>query len=47
MPDCRSNTPRVDLFTTDEYVVLCEWFGVDHPRTEGWIDDILDGLRKI
>jgi len=42
MPDYRHHAPSVDLFTDDEHLVLCDWFGVDYPRSERWIDDILD-----
>ena len=43
MPDYRHHAPSVDLFTDDEHLVLCDWFGVDYARYERWIDDILDG----
>jgi len=42
MPDYRHHAPTVVLFTDDEHLVLCDWFGVDYPRSERWIDDILD-----
>jgi hypothetical protein len=42
MPDYRHHAPSVVLFTEDEHLVLCDWFGVDYPRSERWIDDILD-----
>ena len=42
MPDYRSGAPAVDLFTVDEHLVLCDWFGIDHPRSERWVPDILD-----
>ena len=42
MPDYRSGAPAVDLFTVDEHLVLCDWFGIDHPRSERWVLTILD-----
>ena len=42
MPDYQPNAPSVDLFTADEHLVLCDWFGVNHPPPERWIEDILD-----
>jgi len=42
MPDFRPGAPAVDLFTVDEHLVLCDWFGIDHPRSERWVPDILD-----
>ena len=32
MPDYRLDAPSVDLFTADELLVLCEWFGVGLSR---------------
>ena len=34
MPDYRHQAPSVVLFTDDEHLVLCDWFGVDYPRSE-------------
>jgi len=42
MPDYQPNAPSVDLFTADEHLVLCDWFGVNYPPSERWIEDILD-----
>ena len=42
MPDFRPDAPAVDLFTADEHLVLSDWFGVNYPRSERWIEDILD-----
>jgi hypothetical protein len=42
LPDCRPDAPSVDLFTTDEQLLLCDWFGVDHLRSERCVRDILD-----
>ena len=42
MPDYQANAPLVDLFTSDEHLVLCDWFGVNYPPSERWIEDILD-----
>jgi hypothetical protein len=42
MPDYRPNAPSVDLFTTDEHLVLCDWFTVDCPSSGRRIDDIFD-----
>ena len=42
MPDYRPDAPAVDLFTADEQLVLCDWFGVDTRRSERWVRDILD-----
>jgi Phage integrase family len=42
LPDYRPNAPSVDLFTADEHLVLCDWFGVDHHRSERSVRDILD-----
>jgi hypothetical protein len=25
-----------------DHLVLCDWFGVDYPRSERWIGEILD-----
>jgi hypothetical protein len=43
--DYRHHAPSVVLFTDDEHLVLCDWFGADYPRSERWIDDILDELN--
>ena len=40
--DYRPDAPAVDLFTADEHLVLCDWFGIDYPCSERSIDDILD-----
>lgn len=42
MPDYRPNAPWVDLFTADEYIILCDWFRIDYPPSDRWIYDILD-----
>jgi hypothetical protein len=42
MPDYRPGAPSVDLFTPDEHLVLCDWFGVDCPRSGRWIWEVLD-----
>ena len=42
MPDYQPIAPSVDLFTADEHLVLCDWFGVNYPPSERWIEDILD-----
>ena len=42
MLDYRPDAPSVDLFTADEHLVLCDFFGVDYPRSGRWIWDILD-----
>jgi hypothetical protein len=42
MPDYRPNAPAVDLFTADEHLVLCDWFGVDPRGSERSVRDILD-----
>jgi len=34
MPDFRPDAPSVDLFTADENLVLCDWFGVGLSRSE-------------
>jgi hypothetical protein len=45
MPDYRPNAPSADLFSPDEYLVLCDWFKADYPRSGQRIDDILDEWR--
>jgi len=42
MPDYRPDALSVDLFTADEHLVFCDWFGVDHHRSEQSVRDILD-----
>jgi hypothetical protein len=42
MPDYCPDAPLVDLFTADEHVVLCDWFGVDPRSFERSVWDILD-----
>jgi hypothetical protein len=42
MPDYGLDVLWVDLFTFDEYVVLCERFRVAHSRCERSIGNILD-----
>jgi len=42
MADYRPDAPAVDLFTADEQLVLCDWFGVDPRRSERWVRDIFD-----
>jgi len=42
MSDYRPNAPLEDLFTADEHLVLCDWFGVEHRSSERCVRDILD-----
>jgi hypothetical protein len=41
MPDYRCDASSVDLFTADEHLVFCDWFGVCCPPSKRW-EDILD-----
>jgi len=44
MPDYRPDAPSVDLFTADEHLILCYWFGVGCPCFGRWIDDLLEWI---
>jgi hypothetical protein len=43
MPDCCSDVLSVDLFTTDEELVLATWLEIDRPPDGRQVDDIFDG----
>jgi hypothetical protein len=45
MPDNRSGALSVALFTANEHLVLGNCFGVNYPRSERWIEDILDECK--
>ena len=42
MPDFRPDAPSVDLFTADENLVLCDWFGVERPNCNKSVEGVLD-----
>ena len=48
MPDLCPGAPSVNLFTADEYLILCDLFGVDNPCSGRSIEDALDkwGIPK-
>jgi hypothetical protein len=42
MLDFRPDAPSVNLFTADEYLVLCDWFRVDRPDFDRSVWEVLD-----